>query len=384
VSIIKRYLKDGTPRWHVRHRDPATGSHRSAVCSTHGEAKRLDAELQRQSGLGAFADSRPARQLVSDYLGEWFDRERHGWAASTQTQRADVLDKWIDPYIPATARLSDFAEKAVADWLGSILAAGAPATQARAALSILSSALGAAVRARLIPRNPCAGIPRPRVAVSRPRALTPIEVERLRAAMPSPRDALLVSVLFYAGLRVGEALALSWDSVRLDDGYLVVEQSFVKGTLKGTKTGLIRRVDLCASLRLDLEAAVPDPPPAPGAFVSPSRQGGGKPLDRHNWHAHVWKPAIERAGVVASPGDGRHTFASLHLNAGEPLIAVSNQLGHAMTRTTELYSHLMPRNLTGRVVPVDAAILAARAEVAGNDVRKVYALADYRRGEVGR
>ena len=201
--------------------------------------------------------------------------------------------------------------------------------------------------------------------------------------MPSPRDALLVSILFYGGLRVGEALALSWDSVRLDEGYLVVEQSFVKGVLKGTKTGLIRRVELCTPLRLDLEAAAPESPAAAGAFVCPSRQGGGKPLDRHNWHAHVWKPAIERAGVAASPGDGRHTFASLHLNAGEPLIA-SNQLGHRMTTTTELYSHLMPRDRTGRVVPVDAAILAARAEVAGSYVRKVYALSDYRRGGVAR
>jgi integrase len=377
VSTTKRYVKDGSPRWDVRHRDPATGSHRSATCRTAGEAKRMEAEFVRQSGLGVFADARPSKQLVSAYLGQWFDREAHGWAVSTQVQRSNVLDKWVEPFIPELMRLCDFGEKAVADWLGSIRAAGAPATQAKAALSILSSALGAAVRARLIPRNPCVGVPRPTVAVSRPRALTPMEVERLRAAMPSKRDALLVSLLAYAGLRVGEALALSWDTVMLDDGYLVVEQNYVKGQLKGTKTGRARRVELCDHLRADLTDARPDEPTR-RAFVAPSREGGGKPLDRHNWHGKVWRPAAKRAGVEASPGDGRHTFASLLANAGEPLIHISNQLGHSMTKTTELYAEYLRPGLIGRGVSMDTAILAARRELEGSRVRNLYDLAEVR------
>jgi integrase len=377
VSITKRYLKSGSPRWDVRHRDSATGSHRSATCRTSSEAKRMHAEFARQSGLGVFADALPSKQLVSQYLGEWFDREGPGWAVSTQVQRSDVLDKWIEPFIPTAMRLCDFGEKAVADWLGSIRRAGAPPTQAVAALSVLSSALGAAVRARLIPRNPCVGVPRPKVAVSRPRALTPLEVERLRAAMPTRRDALLVSVLAYAGLRVGEALGLSWDTVMLDDGYLIVEQNYVKGQLKGTKTGRTRRVDLCDALRGDLADSRPDQT-ARRAFVAPSREGGGKPLDRHNWHGKVWRPAVKRAGVEATPGDGRHTFASLLANAGEPLIHISNQLGHSMTKTTELYAEYLQPGLIGRGVSMDAAILAARRELAGSRVRNLYDLAEIR------
>jgi integrase len=337
----------------------------------------MQAEFERQSGLGAFADARPAKQLVSEYLGEWFDREKYGWAASTRTQRADVLDRWIDPFVPSSSRLSDFGEKAVADWLGSIRAAGASATQAKAALSILSSALGAAVRGRLIPRNPCVGVPRPTIAVSRPHGLVPVEVERLRAAMPSPRDAVLVSVLFYAGLRVGEALGLSWDAVDLDAGRLVVEQSYVHGEVKGTKTGRIRWVELCAPLRADLAEARPDDP-APKAFVAASRQGGGLPLDRHNWTNRVFAPSAKRAGVTATPGDGRHTFASLLANAGEPLIHISNQLGHTMTRTTELYAEYLRPGLVGRGESMEAAILAARRELAGSRVRNLYDLAEVR------
>ena len=385
MSITKRFTKAGQVRYDVRHRDPRNGSHRSVTCRTHKEAKAAEAEFERQTGLGAFAQGVVSRQLVSEYLAEWFDREKHGWARSTRIQRADVIDKWVDPYIPATARLCDFAEQAVARWLGDIRAAGAPGTQANAALSVLSSAMGAAVRDRLITRNPCQGIPRVRVAVSRPLILTPLQVERVRDAMPTPRDALLVSILFYAGLRVGEALALRWESVMLEevDPFLVVERNFVKGELKGTKTGRIRRVELCGPLRDDLAELRADDP-APGAFVAPSRQGGGGPLDRHNWHARIWKPAAERAGVVATPGDGRHTFASLLNNAGEPLIHIANQLGHSMTRTTELYSHAFGQSRVGRGEPMEAAILAARRELAGDRVRSVYDLAEFRAARVAR
>ena len=53
--------------------------------------------------------------------------------------------------------------------------------------------------------------------------------------MPTARDALLVSILFYAGLRVGEALGLSWDCGRPGADRLVVEQSHVYGEIKARR-----------------------------------------------------------------------------------------------------------------------------------------------------
>lgn len=88
---------------------------------------------------------------------------------------------------------------------------GAPPTQANHALSVLSSALGCATRDRKLPANPCHGIRRLPVLVDRPRALTPSEVEKVRAHMPTLRDVVLVGLLAYAGLRPGEAFALPWD-----------------------------------------------------------------------------------------------------------------------------------------------------------------------------
>jgi integrase len=74
--------------------------------------------------------------------------------------------------------------------------------------------------------------------VARPHALTPLEVERIRAQLARPIDAALVSILAYAGLRPEEALPLQWRDV----GHtIVVSRTWTHGELRErTKTGRIR------------------------------------------------------------------------------------------------------------------------------------------------
>ena len=110
-------------------------------------------------------------------------------------------------------RLRDLGPARLREWRAEIVDAGCPATQANHALSVLSAALGAAAADGCIPANPCAGIRKLTVAIARPRALTPLEIERVRAEMPTLRDVVLIGLFAYAGLRPGEAPALTWESV---------------------------------------------------------------------------------------------------------------------------------------------------------------------------
>jgi integrase len=77
--------------------------------------------------------------------------------------------------------------------------------------------------------------------VRRDRAITPLPpetVERIRAALIGQgrvRDATLVSVLAYAGVRPLEAVALRWRNVRKNT--LLIEQAVADGELKGRRTG---------------------------------------------------------------------------------------------------------------------------------------------------
>jgi integrase len=84
-----------------------------------------------------------------------------------------------------------------------------------------------------------------------PPALSIAEVEAIRAAMKQP-DATLISVLAYAGLRPGEALALKWGDIREDT--IRVWRALSFGEEKSTKTGRSRMVPMLPALGWDLAA----------------------------------------------------------------------------------------------------------------------------------
>ena len=60
--------------------------------------------------------------------------------------------------------------------------------------------------------------------------------------MAGPRDATLISVLAYAGLRPGEALALQWRDVR--EQTILIERALSLGQEDDTKTDAHRTVRL--------------------------------------------------------------------------------------------------------------------------------------------
>jgi integrase len=118
-----------------------------------------------------------------------------------------------------------------------------------------------------------------------------VTVEKLRAASRE-RDAVLISVLAYAGLRPQEALALCWGHIR--DRTILVERAVSLGELKDTKTRVHRTVRLLASLQDDLRAwrqAVGGP--ATGVLVFPGPHGRlFTKTDWDNWRRRAFDAAV--------------------------------------------------------------------------------------------
>jgi integrase len=192
--------------------------------------------------------------------------------------------------------------------------------------------------------------------------LTPLEVEKIRAAMTSQRDRLFVSLLAYAGLGPGEAIGLTWDNV--SDHVLLVDASHSYSETRDTKTGHARTVELVDPLREDLAEYRPART-EPGALVLPNRDGGY--IDLHVWRRRVWTPACAAAGVKASPYSGRHSYASLLIHEGRSLPFVAASMGHSSATTTlEHYSHAFEVARHGTAVRMVDAIVAARQELCAN------------------
>jgi integrase len=90
------------------------------------------------------------------------------------------------------------------------------------------------------------------------------------------------------------------------------------------------------------EAAVAGIEPSPWVF--PSATDSAKPLNDAWLRDRVWRPLLERAGVRhVRVHDARHTYASLMLRRGVPVVNVSRQLGHSsIAVTVDLYGHFVP------------------------------------------
>jgi integrase len=166
-------------------------------------------------------------------------------------------------------------------------------------------------------------------------------LKQLRAVC-DPRDAMFLSVLAYAGLRPGEALALQWRDIR--EQTLLIERAASLGEETDTKTTGHRTVRLLAPLASDLrEWKLRSGRPDGRALVFPSATGTVWSLAAYqSWRRRKFAGALAAAGLEhARPYDLCHSFASLLLHEGRSVIYVARQLGHDARLTLTTYGHVM-------------------------------------------
>jgi integrase len=242
-------------------------------------------------------------------------------------------------------------------WMADMRRQGVSASKVIEAVGVLKRVLDRAVRDKAIPANPCdqrsTTLPK-RPKTDRP-VLSPAEVERLAAAMPTDADRVLVRLLAYGGLRIGEAFALRWTDVDLARQMLTVRESVDdtagKMTVGPTKTYVTRTITLPEPIVAQLSAL-----PHQMALVFPNRQDGYRRY--RNWR-RTWDKACERSGVAALPHDLRGTCASLLIDAGASPKDVQAHLGHEdITTTMQLYARVRP----GRSADIAARLSALIAE----------------------
>jgi integrase len=231
-------------RWVVRYRE--AGSNRSRVFDRKRDADQFDAEVVRRRQLGALAALDAGRETLDVYVATvWAPTYAVTLAPKTRQHYASLYDHHISPDLGGVAPRELRAER-IARWQADRLAAGAGPVAVRQALDLLGTVLQRAVEAERIGGNPVRLVRRarqPRRQEVRP--LAPAAVEPMRRAS-SPRDATLLSVLAYAGLRPSEALALRWHDVR--EQALLIERSLSLGEEVDTKTRSHRTVRLLEPL----------------------------------------------------------------------------------------------------------------------------------------
>ncbi|MGF1430650.1 tyrosine-type recombinase/integrase [Kitasatospora sp. LaBMicrA B282] len=99
----------------------------------------------------------------------------------------------------------------------------------------------------------------------------------------------------------------------------------------------------------------PDGPPVTKKLLFSAAEGAA--IRRSDFNTYAWKPALVAAGILPPPERGkrhqasredgmhalRHFYASVLLDAGESIKALSQYLGHSDPGfTLRVYTHLMP------------------------------------------
>src|SRR5262249_41777185 len=217
------------------------------------DAARLDAEIT----AGVFRWQRAdegARALACDSeLDRFLDRYRPTWGPSTYQGYRSLVATHLKPYF-GRKDLRAFGEADALGFLAAKRAEGREASTIRNALAVLRQMCTKLVKAGELDRNPLAGVGELVSKVARQgdpdahevRAWSRDEVEGvlLLAQRHEPLLADLLPFLFGCGCRLGEALALRWPDVRLDDGTVRIVRAARNGRVGPTKGRRSRTVKL--------------------------------------------------------------------------------------------------------------------------------------------
>lgn len=178
-------------------------------------------------------------------------------------------------------------------------------------------------------------------AEGRLRWLTAEEATRLLEACRDSRNENLTDLVEFAlftGMRRGEVLGLTWESVDRARGVVLLDSTSTKSK---------RRREVPLNSRAD------------AVLARRSSKSPGWVFGTRRWDHFrtAWESAVARAKVVDFRfHDLRHTFASWAVQRGATLQEVKDLLGHHSLAMTLRYGHLAPEHLRTAVARLDAAL----------------------------
>jgi integrase len=361
-------MPDGTRKSITRRRGP-----NGEQWTTERDAKRALRAVLAAADKGEHVD--PSRQQLGAYLDEWLDGLR--LAPSTVASYRKNVRLHIKPYLGAvplasltTARINTlYRQLERGGRADHRQGEGLSARTVRYVHTILSAALGAAVKAHSLARNPAADATPPSAKEAAPPEMHPWTAAQLGAFLAWSAQASPLHALWYllamTGMRRGEALALRWRDLDLDAATLSVRRSAGVIRVKGqgatvaegpTKTNKPRVVDLDAATVAVLRAwrlaraAMALQLARDDALVFGDHEGRHMHPERVS---RTFKNTLARCAKQLGDGappeirlhDLRHTHATILLADRENVKVVSERLGHAsVTVTLTVYAHVMPGN----------------------------------------
>lgn len=349
-----------------------------------GFRTRAEAEIALRNYLSDRDAGRPSvvrsGRTLAEWLQEWLETQKGSVKPTTLESYRYAIRAFIVPRIGGL-HLQDLRPVHLQRFYNALGEEGGPRggqlspRSVHLAHQVLRPALGHAVDLGLLATNPAASkLVLPRIKRREMTVWSAEEAGTFLEATAEDRFGALWRLILTTGLRRGEALGLRWADVDLDKRSISVSQNLVmvgaKPTLSSPK-GEPRQVSLPRTtadvlrghrVRQDKDRLLAGPAWCDSGLVFTTALGG--PLDPNNVYDR-FVGSCRRAGVpVIRLHDGRHTAATLALQAGAHPKLVQEMLGHAsIEMTLDTYSHIVPgmhREVADRI---EAVLNGAKAGV---------------------
>ncbi len=346
-----RYVNNGK-----RHTETITGTQEHAI----SRRDVLRAEI-RQGNWTA-----PTGTTVAEWAATWTEQNlKRGVSTRSYERQKSIVDRHI---VPALGRipLQKLSAVRINELYRELESGGLHPSTIHYVHVVLGSCLKTAVKLGSIARNPITNASPPKVnAQSGGQTFNQSELDKVLRAFEGDALFPIMALAAGTGARINELLALEWAAIdwnsktlRINAALKPTRDGLERGTPKTERSRRTVRLDngLLALLRnerdrqeaeqrtlrgmgediVTLRNLLPD-----GALLFPA-----SPIDptKPRRHGPISKAFSKRAASLGFVGrrfhDLRHTHATLLLQAGVPVAAVSARLGHANAAVTlGIYSH---------------------------------------------
>ena len=324
----------------------------SGRTKTERDAKMAEAKRRYVEGVSG----KEEEMLLGTLAVEWYEQKKGKISEATLANHKTMLNKHILPRF-GEYRIRAIGAAQVQGWLDGY--GGMSASTIDKLYTLIKTLFRHATAHGVTVRDVTAALKKPVAAVKEPRrALTDQERAAVLETVRTHPEGLFLGVLYYLGLRRGEALGLQWEDFDWPAGLVHVQRDivYVRGSKienAGKTPAANRYVPIPDELR---RLAYPE---RGGAWVFRGRDG--TPLSQSTTK-RMWMRLMIHAGLVverAEPTRGnrnelyhryrptitphylRHNYITMLYDAGVDAVTAMRIVGHSDYQTTiNIYTHI--------------------------------------------
>jgi integrase/recombinase XerD len=184
-------------------------------------------------------------------------------------------------------------------------------------------------------------VPRMKTGRQLPKVYSENDMEKMLSAGMNPKHRLMLMMAYGCGLRLSELRHLKKNDVQIDRDLIIVRQG------KGKKD---RIVMLDPVIKTEMQRYLKTNQCSTYLFEG---YAVGRPLTKTTI-SKIYQHACEKAGITRQGGIHtlRHSFATHLLEHGTDLRIIQELLGHANSKTTEIYTHVSSKVISKIKSPI--------------------------------